>query len=114
MSIPICLIAATLRISGALEKSTDVMKSMHALIKIPDIQRTMMDMSKEMMKVCTQQLTLYILSTCKNAHFGFSTDIFLPSFRIITKLGICVLLSFNKTMWLHLAGKLYDDFSCAL
>lgn len=41
---------ATLRIAGALEKSSDVMKSMQALIKVPDIQRTMMEMSKEMMK----------------------------------------------------------------
>ena len=44
-------ISATLRIAGALEKSTDVMKSMQALIKIPEIQATMRDMSKEMMKV---------------------------------------------------------------
>ena len=35
-----------------------------------------------------------ILSTFKNAHW-FSTDICLPSFNIITKLGICVLLSFK-------------------
>ncbi|XP_063435397.1 charged multivesicular body protein 3-like isoform X1 [Mytilus trossulus] len=41
---------ATLRIAGALEKSTDVMKSMQALIKLPEIQQTMMEMSKEMMK----------------------------------------------------------------
>ncbi|KAH3708220.1 charged multivesicular body protein 3-like [Dreissena polymorpha] len=41
---------ATLRIAGALEKSTDVMKSMQALIKVPDIQKTMMELSKEMMK----------------------------------------------------------------
>ena len=47
----LCNISATLRIAGALEKSTDVMKSMQALIKIPEIQATMRDMSKEMMKV---------------------------------------------------------------
>ncbi|XP_062571363.1 charged multivesicular body protein 3-like [Saccostrea cucullata] len=41
---------ATLRIAGALEKSTEVMKSMQALIKIPEIQATMREMSKEMMK----------------------------------------------------------------
>lgn len=41
---------ATLRIAGALEKSTDVMKSMQALVKVPEIQATMMEMSKEMMK----------------------------------------------------------------
>jgi len=42
---------ATLRIAGAMEKSTEVMKSMQALIKLPEIQKTMMEMSKEMMKV---------------------------------------------------------------
>lgn len=41
---------ATLRIAGALEKSTEVMKSMQALVKMPEIQATMRDMSKEMMK----------------------------------------------------------------
>lgn len=41
---------ATLRLAGALEKSAEVMKSMHTLIKIPEIQSTMMEMSKEMMK----------------------------------------------------------------
>lgn len=41
---------STLRLAGALEKSADVMKSMHSLIKIPEIQSTMMEMSKEMMK----------------------------------------------------------------
>lgn len=41
---------ATLRIAGALEKSTVVMKSMQALVKLPEIQHTMMEMSKEMMK----------------------------------------------------------------
>ena len=51
-NIPECLaVSATLRIAGALEKSTDVMKSMQALVKVPEIQATMMEMSKEMMKV---------------------------------------------------------------
>ncbi|XP_005093210.1 charged multivesicular body protein 3 [Aplysia californica] len=41
---------ATLRIAGALAKSTEVMQSMQQLIKLPEIQATMRDMSKEMMK----------------------------------------------------------------
>jgi len=41
---------AMIRVSGALESSAEVMKSMQALIKIPEIQNTMMEMSKEMMK----------------------------------------------------------------
>ncbi|XP_041476613.1 charged multivesicular body protein 3-like [Lytechinus variegatus] len=41
---------ATLRISGAMQKSTEVMKVMQSLVKVPEIQATMMDLSKEMMK----------------------------------------------------------------
>ncbi|XP_031555838.1 charged multivesicular body protein 3-like [Actinia tenebrosa] len=41
---------ATLRMAGALEKSTQVMSMMQSLIKIPQIQATMMELSKEMMK----------------------------------------------------------------
>lgn len=41
---------ALLRISGSLQKSTEVMKAMQSLIKVPEIQATMRDLSKEMMK----------------------------------------------------------------
>ena len=41
---------ATVKVSGALAQSADVMKSMNALIKIPETQKVMMEMSKEMMK----------------------------------------------------------------
>lgn len=42
---------ATLRIAGALQRSTEVMKAMQQLIKIPEVAATMRDLSKEMMKV---------------------------------------------------------------
>lgn len=42
---------ATLRLAGALEKSSEVMKYMQQLVKVPEIQATMQEMSKEMMKV---------------------------------------------------------------
>ncbi|KFM60205.1 Charged multivesicular body protein 3, partial [Stegodyphus mimosarum] len=41
---------ATLRVAGSLEKSTDVMKSMQNLLKVPEISKTMQELSKEMMK----------------------------------------------------------------
>merc|ERR1712071_45010 len=41
---------ATLRVAGALAKSTDVTKAMQQLIKVPEIAATMRDLSKEMMK----------------------------------------------------------------
>lgn len=42
-----------LRMSGALAKSTDVMKAMGSLIRIPEMQATMRELSKEMTKVIT-------------------------------------------------------------
>ncbi|GFX61876.1 charged multivesicular body protein 3 [Trichonephila clavipes] len=41
---------ACIRVAGALEKSTEVMKSMQQLMKVPEIAKTMQEMSKEMMK----------------------------------------------------------------
>jgi len=41
---------AIIRVAGAMESSAEVMKSMQALIKIPEIQQTMQEMSREMMK----------------------------------------------------------------
>lgn len=41
---------ATLRMAGSLEKSTEVMRSMQQLVKVPEINATMQELSKEMMK----------------------------------------------------------------
>jgi len=41
---------ATVRMAGNLQKSTEVMQFMQNLMKIPEVQATMMEMSKEMMK----------------------------------------------------------------
>ena len=43
--------AAQVRVAGSLSKSADVMKSMQQLVKVPEIQKTMQELSKEMMKV---------------------------------------------------------------
>ena len=43
--------AATIRMTGAVEKSTQVMQSMSRLVKLPELQKTMTAMSKEMMKM---------------------------------------------------------------
>ncbi|XP_028293201.1 charged multivesicular body protein 3 [Gouania willdenowi] len=42
--------AAVLRVAGSLQKSTEVMKAMQNLVKIPEIQATMRELSKEMTK----------------------------------------------------------------
>lgn len=51
MRKPICLFLAVVRVAGTLQKSTEVMKAMQSLIKIPEIQATMRELSKEMTKV---------------------------------------------------------------
>lgn len=45
------LLLAVLRMAGSLQKSTEVMQTMHNLIKVPEVAATMRDLSKEMMKV---------------------------------------------------------------
>ncbi|XP_048705156.1 charged multivesicular body protein 3 isoform X4 [Caretta caretta] len=49
-AFPCLLLAAVLRVAGSLQKSTEVMKAMQNLVKIPEIQATMRELSKEMMK----------------------------------------------------------------
>ncbi|KAH9462105.1 hypothetical protein MJO29_003216 [Puccinia striiformis f. sp. tritici] len=41
---------ATLKISGTLQKSTEIMKLSNSLMKLPELNKTMSEMSKEMMK----------------------------------------------------------------
>jgi len=41
---------ATLRVSGSLQKSTEVMQAMQNLVRYPELSGIMQDMSKEMMK----------------------------------------------------------------
>ncbi|KAJ8388272.1 hypothetical protein AAFF_G00135330 [Aldrovandia affinis] len=41
---------SVLRVAGAMQKSTEVMKAMQSLVKIPEIQATMRELSKEMTK----------------------------------------------------------------
>merc|ERR1712179_410177 len=41
---------AIIKVAGAMQSSTEVMQQMQQLVKLPEIQKTMMDMSREMMK----------------------------------------------------------------
>ncbi len=43
--------SSQLRVIGSLQQSNEVMKSMQQLVKLPELQKIMMDMSREMMKV---------------------------------------------------------------
>lgn len=46
----ICYFTATLRVAGALQRSTEVMQAMQRLVRVPEVAATMRDMSKEMMR----------------------------------------------------------------
>ena len=51
--------------AGALEKSSEVMKYMQQLVKVPEIQATMQELSKEMMKVYTLHIA------CRYHYFNY-------------------------------------------
>lgn len=42
---------ATLKVTGTLQKSTEIMKLSNSLVKLPELSKTMQNMSAEMMKV---------------------------------------------------------------
>jgi hypothetical protein len=46
------LIAAMVKVTGAFQKSSEIMKATSQLIKLPQFSATMREMSMEMMKVC--------------------------------------------------------------
>jgi Snf7 len=51
---------ATLRVAGSLQKSTEVMTAISNLVRLPEINKIMQDMAKEMMKVCSTALQKFI------------------------------------------------------
>jgi len=53
------IVVAVLRMAGSLQKSTEVMQTMHNLIKVPEVAATMRELSKEMMKVSNVVSTSY-------------------------------------------------------
>ena len=59
-------ISATIKIAGSMEKSTQVMQSMQQLCKVSDIQASMREMSKEMMKVNISFYFVLVMVTCKS------------------------------------------------
>lgn len=50
-SLVLKLFLAMLKVTGSLQKSTEIMKLSNALIKLPQISQAMRDMSMEMTKV---------------------------------------------------------------
>jgi charged multivesicular body protein 3 len=44
---------ATVKVAGSLQKSTEIMKTVNSLVKLPEISNAMMELSEEMTKVFT-------------------------------------------------------------
>ena len=44
---------AMVKVTGAFQKSTEIMKTTNQLVKLPQLNATMREMSMEMMKVCS-------------------------------------------------------------
>jgi len=42
---------ASAKIAGVLKQNTEIMKTVNNLVKLPELQKTMMELQKEMMKV---------------------------------------------------------------
>ncbi len=43
--------SAQMKLVGSIQSSTEVMKAMSSLMRLPELQQTMQNMSKEMMKM---------------------------------------------------------------
>ena len=52
MGVIMRLITAMVKVTGAFQKSSEIMKATSQLIKLPQFSATMREMSMEMMKVC--------------------------------------------------------------
>lgn len=55
-----------LKVTGSLQKSTEIMKLSNELVKLPELSATMRQMSMEMMKVCPS--TFCCSFTLENRH----------------------------------------------
>lgn len=51
---------AMIKVTGSLQKSTEIMKLSSALVKLPQISQTMREMSMEMTKVAEVPFLLHI------------------------------------------------------
>ena len=55
---------ATLKVAGAFEKSGEVMGLVNKLVRLPEVSATMMELSKEMVKVCHCIVMLCVMNGC--------------------------------------------------
>lgn len=61
-------ITATLKITGTLQKSTEIMKLSNDLIKLPQLNKSMQEMSREMMKVRDRVISISSPVKAQNHH----------------------------------------------
>jgi charged multivesicular body protein 3 len=49
------------KVTGAFQKSTEIMKTTNQLVKLPQLSATMREMSMEMMKVCSVSIVCCVI-----------------------------------------------------
>lgn len=59
-----------IKVTGSLQKSTEIMKLTNSLIKLPQISATMREMSMEMTKVCHYPQLQYYVSLLTDLYLG--------------------------------------------
>lgn len=57
------VVLAMIKVTGTLQKSSEIMKLSSALIRLPQISQAMREMSMEMMKVSLTTKLLFIVQT---------------------------------------------------
>lgn len=50
-----------MKVTGAFQKSTEIMKTTNQLVKLPQLSATMREMSMEMMKVCSVSIVCCVI-----------------------------------------------------
>lgn len=68
MAINTTFSVAMIKVTGSLQKSTEIMKQSNALIKLPQLTATMREMSMEMTKVSVVVLLSYRTISTPSPH----------------------------------------------
>lgn len=85
---------ATLRLSGSLQKSAEVMKSMQDLVKVSDVAASMRELSKEMMKVLMYSLLFFTITYDDDGGGGD----FMIMIMLIVMLMVMMIMHFLSTI----------------
>ncbi|RCN49300.1 ribonuclease HI [Ancylostoma caninum] len=75
---------ATMRMAGSLQKSTQVLQAMQNLVKVPEIMKTMREMSQEMMKLgIIDEMIEETMDSMEPADLEEAAQLFFMRFRLV-------------------------------